>query len=45
MDAVQAPETYRVLARRQGFLICRLHQFHLALFAEGFGTFGVTPVQ
>jgi DNA-binding MarR family transcriptional regulator len=45
MDAVIAPETYRVLARRPGFLIRRLHQIHLALFAESCGAFGVTPVQ
>ena len=45
MDAVIAPETYRVLARRPGFLIRRLHQIHLALFAEECGAFGVTPVQ
>jgi MarR family transcriptional regulator, lower aerobic nicotinate degradation pathway regulator len=44
MDAVIAPETYRVLARRPGFLIRRLHQIHLALFAEECGAFGVTPV-
>jgi DNA-binding MarR family transcriptional regulator len=45
MDAVIAPETYRTLARRPGFLIRRLHQIHLALFAESCGAFGVTPVQ
>jgi DNA-binding MarR family transcriptional regulator len=45
MDAVIAPETYSVLARRPGFLIRRLHQIHLALFAEECGAFGVTPVQ
>jgi DNA-binding MarR family transcriptional regulator len=45
MDAVIAPETYRVLARRPGFLIRRLHQIHLALFAEECSAFGVTPVQ
>jgi MarR family transcriptional regulator, lower aerobic nicotinate degradation pathway regulator len=45
IDAVIAPETYRVLARRPGFLIRRLHQIHLALFAEACGVFGVTPVQ
>ena len=42
--AVIAP-TYRVLAHRPGFLIRRLHQIHLALFAEACGVFGVTPVQ
>jgi len=33
------------LASRPGFLIRRLHQIHLALFAEECGHFGVTPVQ
>jgi DNA-binding MarR family transcriptional regulator len=45
MDAVIAPEAYRVLARRPGFLVRRLHQIHLALFAEECASFGVTPVQ
>jgi MarR family transcriptional regulator, lower aerobic nicotinate degradation pathway regulator len=45
MDAVIAPEAYRVLARRPGFLVRRLHQIHLALFAEECAGFGVTPVQ
>jgi hypothetical protein len=45
MEAAIAPETYRVLARRPGFLIRRLHQMHLALFAEACGAFGATPVQ
>jgi DNA-binding MarR family transcriptional regulator len=45
MDAVNVPETFRMLARRPGFLIRRLHQIHLALFAEECGAFGVTPVQ
>jgi DNA-binding MarR family transcriptional regulator len=35
----------RSLRRRPGFLIRRLHQIHLALFAEECGAFGVTPVQ
>lgn len=34
-----------MLAGRPGFLIRRLHQIHLALFAEECGGFGVTPVQ
>ena len=38
-------ESYSVLARRPGFLIRRLHQIHLALFAEECRDFGVTPVQ
>ena len=33
------------LAQRPGFLIRRLHQIHLALFAEECERFGVTPVQ
>jgi len=33
------------LRRRPGFLIRRLHQIHLALFAEECGMFRVTPVQ
>ena len=33
------------LAERPGFLIRRLHQIHLALFAEECLRFGVTPVQ
>jgi DNA-binding MarR family transcriptional regulator len=45
MDAVTSPETWQVLAHRPGFLIRRLHQIHLALFAEVCGEFGVTPVQ
>lgn len=33
------------LADRPGFLIRRLHQVHVALFAETCGRFGITPVQ
>ncbi|MEJ1977475.1 MAG: MarR family transcriptional regulator [Acetobacteraceae bacterium] len=33
------------LGNRPGFLIRRLHQIHLALFAEECAPFGVTPVQ
>lgn len=33
------------LASRPGFLIRRLHQIHLALFAEECGALGLTPVQ
>ncbi len=36
---------YDDLRRRPGFLIRRLHQIHLALFAEECGALGVTPVQ
>ena len=45
MAAATASDAYHVLARRPGFLIRRLHQIHLALFAEECGAFGVTPVQ
>jgi DNA-binding MarR family transcriptional regulator len=34
-----------ILNNRPGFLIRRLHQIHLALFAEECEPFGVTPVQ
>ena len=33
------------LGERPGFLIRRLHQIHVALFARRCGRFGVTPVQ
>jgi len=33
------------LADRPGFLIRRLHQIHVALFAEACAPFGITPVQ
>lgn len=33
------------LADRPGFLVRRLHQVHVALFAESCGRFGITPVQ
>ena len=45
MDAEIEPDNYRDLSRRPGFLIRRLHQIHLALFAEECKAFGVTPVQ
>ena len=35
----------RTLQQRPGFLIRRLHQIHVALFAEECGGEGVTPVQ
>ena len=41
--ADDAPATF--LADRPGFLVRRLHQIHLALFAEECLPFGVTPVQ
>ena len=40
-----AEEGWGSLHARPGFLIRRLHQIHLALFAEECGRFGVTPVQ
>ncbi len=38
-------ESAALLGGRPGFLIRRLHQIHLALFAEECARFGVTPVQ
>jgi DNA-binding MarR family transcriptional regulator len=38
-------ESWASLAGRPGYLIRRLHQIHLALFAEECSRFGVTPVQ
>jgi DNA-binding MarR family transcriptional regulator len=38
-------EHWASLSGRPGFLIRRLHQIHLALFAEECGRYGVTPVQ
>jgi DNA-binding MarR family transcriptional regulator len=38
-------ETWASLSGRPGFLIRRLHQIHLALFAEECSRFNVTPVQ
>jgi DNA-binding MarR family transcriptional regulator len=40
-----AADPWHALASRPGFLIRRLHQIHLALFAEECAAFGVTPVQ
>ncbi|WP_029008804.1 MarR family winged helix-turn-helix transcriptional regulator [Azospirillum halopraeferens] len=48
---VHPPETAptdgvdRLLARRPGFLIRRLHQIHIALFIEECAEFNITPVQ
>jgi DNA-binding MarR family transcriptional regulator len=39
-----APEALP-LADRPGYLVRRLHQIHVALFAETCGRFGITPVQ
>jgi DNA-binding MarR family transcriptional regulator len=48
MDIAQAdlatPEG-NTLAARPGFLIRRMHQIHLALFAEECAVFDITPVQ
>ncbi len=41
---VLAPSAWD-LAVRPGFLIRRLHQIHVAMFAEECGALGVTPVQ
>ena len=38
-------DPWRALAARPGFLIRRLHQIHLALFADECSAFRVTPVQ
>jgi hypothetical protein len=38
-------DDYRILGQRPGFLVRRLHQIHLALFAEECKAFGVTPAQ
>ena len=40
-----AADPWRALAARPGFLVRRLHQVHLALFAEECAGFAVTPVQ
>jgi len=46
MDTETDPNFFeRDLAQRPGFLIRRLHQIHLALFAEECAGFDVTPVQ
>jgi MarR family transcriptional regulator, lower aerobic nicotinate degradation pathway regulator len=45
MPDTQAAPTAWELASRPGFLIRRLHQIHLAIFAEECAAFGVTPVQ
>jgi len=44
MDQAQA-ELNALLSERPGFLIRRLHQIHLALFAEECAAFDITPVQ
>ena len=44
-DAPGEGTPYEQLSQRPGFLIRRLHQIHLALFAEECGGFDVTPVQ
>lgn len=40
-----ATDPWQTLAYRPGFLIRRLHQIHLALFAEECAGFNITPVQ
>jgi DNA-binding MarR family transcriptional regulator len=43
--AMTIAPTARELANRPGFLIRRLHQIHLAMFAEECAPLGITPVQ
>ena len=43
--ATTAAEAAGILAARPGFLIRRMHQIHLALFAEECSGFDITPVQ
>jgi len=43
-NLVAAPTAWS-LANRPGFLIRRLHQIHLAMFAEECAPLGITPVQ
>jgi DNA-binding MarR family transcriptional regulator len=43
-NSIAAPTAWE-LAVRPGFLIRRLHQIHLAMFAEECGPSGITPVQ
>lgn len=45
IDTEETRPAGRGLAERPGFLIRRLHQIHLALFAEECAAFGITPVQ
>jgi len=45
LDTTPLSAFERDLASRPGFLIRRLHQIHLALFAEECAGFDVTPVQ
>jgi DNA-binding MarR family transcriptional regulator len=42
---LMSSDIYQQLALRPGFLIRRLHQIHVALFAEECAAFNVTPVQ
>jgi DNA-binding MarR family transcriptional regulator len=44
-DLQAAAPTAWDLASRPGFLIRRLHQIHLAMFAEECAALGITPVQ
>jgi DNA-binding MarR family transcriptional regulator len=43
-NLIAAPTAWE-LASRPGFLVRRLHQIHLAMFAEECGALGLTPVQ
>jgi DNA-binding MarR family transcriptional regulator len=45
ISAIALPERANALSLRPGFLIRRMHQIHLALFAEECSVFDITPVQ
>jgi len=45
LSAIALPDGANALSLRPGFLIRRMHQIHLALFAEECGAFDITPVQ
>jgi MarR family transcriptional regulator, lower aerobic nicotinate degradation pathway regulator len=45
LDTLSPPPPVSELSERPGFLVRRLHQIHLALFAEECAAFNVTPVQ
>lgn len=45
MNETRGAASNDALGTRPGFLIRRLHQIHLALFAEECAPFGITPVQ
>ena len=45
LSTTSETDNANALSERPGFLIRRMHQIHLALFAEECSTFGITPVQ